>query len=61
MSNLIIRINKFIIENMDHSSVNFGNIIIKGNKADAKATGGQSVIGDKMISNPTAVGAHEVS
>lgn len=34
-----------------NSSVNFGNVIMKGNSANAKTVGGQSVTGD-LIASP---------
>ena len=39
-----IRINNI----SSNGSVNFGNVIIRGNTANAKAVGGQSVIGDSF-------------
>ena len=34
-----------------NGSVNFGNVILKGNSANSKAVGGQSVIGD-LVNSP---------
>lgn len=42
-----IRINNI----SSNGSVNFGNVIIKGNSANAKSVGGQSVTGD-LIASP---------
>ncbi len=33
-----------------NGSVNFGNVILKGNSANAKEVGGQSIIGDTFAS-----------
>lgn len=33
-----------------NGSVNFGNVILKGNSADSKTVGGQSVVGDTFAS-----------
>lgn len=33
-----------------NGSINFGNVIIKGNSANSKSVGGQSVIGDMIRS-----------
>jgi len=34
-----------------NGSINFGNVIIKGNTANSKSVGGQSVVGDMIRSS----------
>lgn len=44
-----------------NGSINFGNTIHKGHKADSKSVGGQTVIGDSLNSPSTNIDKNIVS